>query len=122
MVGNLHRLAVDAYATQHGFNDDMRNVRSVRVHLVSLYLHLRCGKSLDFVHSQKAKLSQMKKNWDWLEPPDFSGSVNIGDFIPTDDVEIYRDFVIHWANSVLDSWLEKHGEEIIKLAESTLGD
>jgi hypothetical protein len=117
IVKDLHRLAVDTYASQHGANQDRRNIQSAQIHLVSLYLHLRRGLSLDHAHAAKKYLAETKPSMAWLEPPDFAGALSIAD-VPIDPcTEEYREFVLAWADTVLAAWMEKHGGTIAALAD-----
>jgi hypothetical protein len=96
-----HQLTVDTYAVQHpGSYQDRRAIRSVGLHLATLYLVLE----QDADPSQGPKLHRYlvdNLEFRWLDPPDFAERLKITHLLGSWSPEEYRSRVRDFAE---DTW------------------
>lgn len=105
----VHRLTVDSYAAQHASGDDPRQLQSVTVHLIALYLSLEMKLSEDQVRITMKKFIHNNKNrFQRFEGPSFDGLLNIGDVVKARDSKEHCQLVEKWASDVWSAWHEKH--------------
>jgi len=107
----VHRLAVDAYATQHPGTPSKQSIQSVAVHLIGL--HLMLDQNFDAQWTTKAikRAAQFSENYVWLAPPASSGELTILDVQGAANLKEHTDRVHIWAHSVWRVW-ESHHEQI----------
>ena len=109
---NGHQFSVDAYACQHvGVKEDKRAIRSVNIHLASLYMIFERGISLSEAPKVRSTFSQNYKNKDllmWLDPPESFGSLTIADVWSNQDPDNHFELAQNWAESVWRAWSHQH--------------
>ena len=101
----VHRLTVDTYAAQHPFNEDKRNVRSVNIHLMTLYgvFELeRPHKEMTEVLKKASKTNELK--YSYLKPPKQLGQMTIQDVALAKNAKEHCKLVEDWSRSVWKSW------------------
>lgn len=110
--GMGHQFTVDAYACQHiGDGKDARAMRSVHIHLASLYGIFE--KKID-VHQApllRKEFSQYYKNKNvlqWLDPPASFGELTILELWENEIPELHKSLAEKWARSVWASWSHQH--------------
>lgn len=101
-----HRLTVDVYAAQHPGIPERRSRQSVAIHLMSLCLMLERGVPPE--HATGSLKHFAHRDYPWLEPPSFKGTITVLDVLSPDDLTIYRRMVEKWARSVWMAWSEHH--------------
>lgn len=105
-----HRMTVDAYAAQHPGRPERRTVRSINVHLASLYLLLDRGASAEVARRAMATLVERHAaTFMWLGPPASPGSVRVDSVVAAGDAEANGRAVDRWARSVWSAWAAYHG-------------
>lgn len=109
-----HQFTVDAYACQHvGISTDKRAMRSVHIHLASLYCMFELGLSDYEAPQMRAKFSAFHKQKNllsWLEPPDSFGPLTIHDLWYNQDTKLHYQLAKEWAQSVWDAWSHQHNK------------
>lgn len=72
------QLAVDAYAVQHPGGRSDQAVRSVAIHLLSLYAQVELALPGVAAHAVLVRAAAMKAGYHWLAPPANPGWVTVG--------------------------------------------
>lgn len=111
-----HRWTVDAYCAQHASGTDRRQVQSVAVHLVALYLGLE--QHLDsekIAHKMDTLIKRNKNRFPVLEKPSFNGTLNVTSLLCATSAEEHYALSLEWAKSVWNMWRSEH-HIIAKLA------
>ncbi len=103
-----HRLTVDAYAAQHPGRPSRRSIRSVAMHLVSLFLVLEEGLASDQATARIRHMLRRPVPFVWLAPPSFNGSLTIVDVAAAGELAEHEHLVGRWAASVWDAWHPHH--------------
>lgn len=99
----IHRLTVDAYATQHPGTPSRRSIQSVAIHLISLHLVLERG--LEARAATEAIGRAVRRGgFVWLEPPASRGELAILDVRDAVDLPDHVRRVESWARSVWSAW------------------
>jgi hypothetical protein len=93
----IHRLTVDTYSVQHPGTLSRRSIQSVAVHLVSLYLVLECGFSLEKATDGIRRALKQRGQFVWLEPPSPLGNLTILDVRNATDFAQHEALVHHQA-------------------------
>jgi hypothetical protein len=102
-------LLVDTYAVQHpGVPEDRRARQSVHVHLVALYLALEKDYGRAPIMSHMQAILERRRDFPWLEPPDFSGVLDVSDVAQAAAPEEHRARVREWAEAVWRAWSPHH--------------
>lgn len=103
-----HRLTVGTYAVQHPGKPDRQAIKSVNVHLISLFLILERG--LDGAEATFAirKILQQRLDLTWLEPPVPNGTVTVLDIAAAADFKKHQRVVEAWAENVWQAWSSYH--------------
>jgi len=107
-----HHFTVDAYACQHpGEQDEPRAVRSLGIHLASLYMLLEKGLPMQEAGRFKNELSKANKEHHfihWLSPPENLGDITIQDVWGLDDAGKHYKVCKNWSKSVWKAWSAHH--------------
>jgi hypothetical protein len=104
----IHRLTVDAYATQHPGVESRRSTQSVAIHLIAMHLWIeREMGAQEILHAIRASLAR-NPGFEWLTPPSFEGSLTIADVRGTGTLGEHIARVEAWGRSVWDAWKEHH--------------
>jgi hypothetical protein len=85
-----------------------QSIQSVAVHLISLYLGLDRGYSLERATQGIRQATTDKGAFVWLEPPASLGSVTVMDVHRARDPIEHRECVERWAKSVWEAWAPHH--------------
>lgn len=101
-----HRLSVDAYAVQHPGAPGPQAIRSVAVHLVSLFLFLE--QDLPAPETTRAMSWVPGLALRWLEPPSSPGELTVLDVRAAADANQHVERVLGWASSVWEAWADHH--------------
>jgi hypothetical protein len=105
----VHRLTVDAYAAQHASGDDPRQVQSVTVHLLALYLTLDRGLPEDEARKiMELTIQRTKSSFQKLEKPSFVGILNVSDIAKAKTAAEHKRLVTEWAQQVWSAWQPAH--------------
>ncbi len=116
----VHRLTVDTYSVQHTQSDDPRNIQSVNVHLVALYMGLEKKLSSDAIPPIMSRVIQIDKGaFVKLKAPSFHSVKNVSAILPARNATEHCRLVQDWANEVWEIW-ETHHTHIRKIAEPFL--
>jgi hypothetical protein len=110
-----HKLTVDTYAIQHPGQPERRSIKSVNVHLVSLYFIFVKKVSGSEATEMMGKLISNKPKLEWLEPPVPNGHKTVIDVLTANNWEEHEKIVREWAEDVWNCWYSKHGQTIEKL-------
>ena len=103
----VHQLTVDTYAVQHPGVPERRSIQSVALHLMTLYLFLEKGTKI----SDGPKLHQRmahRHSYYWLDPPSFSGRMNVADVLEARTAAEHHELARAWARDVWDAWAPHH--------------
>jgi hypothetical protein len=107
----VHRLTVDAYAAQHPFCRDRRNVQSVNIHLLALYAIFEKNVAFDDVPKLLDFAARnLKDEFEFLEPPLSLGEINVANVLLAPTAEEHCRMVWLWARSVWQAWSPRHRE------------
>jgi len=113
-----HRLTVDAYCAQHASGDDRRQVQSVVVHLVALYLNFEMRYSNERIaQCMDSLIHQHKHRFPKLNKPQFVDTLNITDVLAAASADEHYALAENWARSVCQAWNNEH-DRIAKLAST----
>lgn len=105
----VHRLTVDAYASQHCFNKDRRNIQSVNIHLMALHAILDLRRPFEAIpHLLGKAADKLKGDFTYLEPPQDLGPITVKDVISAQSAYEHEEKVWAWARSVWSAWSHKH--------------
>ena len=105
----VHGLTVDAYAAQHPGTPSPQSIKSVAVHLISLYLRLEVGKPGDqAVKEMQRAADRSRESFFWLEPPVSLGEITVLDVRQAENPEEHKERVEKWARSVWEAWRPYH--------------
>lgn len=104
---------VDAYAAQHpgGADGDLRQRRSVAVHLTALCLGIEFG--IDRLDALRSRLSATVlprlrlAEWPLLPAPESRGGITVADVAARSDAELAA-VVQEWSSAVWDAWRPQH--------------
>ncbi len=99
----VHHLTVDAYAVQHPGMPSSQAVRSVALHLISLYLALEEGWDAAAVREALRKAAARRDRFHWLQTP-APASLTVLDIVLAGNLAEHEAAVRRWARSVWDSW------------------
>lgn len=116
----VHHLTVDAYSVQHPGQPEGRTIRSVHVHLLSLYLRLERNERREVVNAAMAKTAGLPADaLDWLPPPANPGDITVLDVHAAADAVAHGERVNAWAAAAWRAW-ELHHDKIKRLAQQIL--
>lgn len=105
----FHRFTVDAYFAQHPSGDDPRQIQSVAVHLLGLYLSIEQGLREDEVRRvMTVIIEHNKRNFKKLPKPSFAGAMTIADILKARDATEHGRLVKEWARQVWMAWKPSH--------------
>lgn len=104
----VHQLTVDAYAVQHPGQTSPQTIQSVAVHLISLYLVLEEGRTVDEAGKAMHWATTQKHHFRWLEPPASRGNITILDVREATSPAEHAELVEAWARSAWDTWSDHH--------------
>lgn len=116
-LADVHRLSVDACASQHPGRPSPQSMNSVGVHLIRLYLTLERGFDVRESNRIMVAVSKVKERFDWLEPPVSFGPLHVGHVADATSTDDHRAMVRRWSRSVWDAW-ETHHSTVRDWAES----
>jgi hypothetical protein len=108
-----HRLTVDAYAVHHPGQPSPQTIRSVAVHLASLYLVLERGWRIDVITPIMKRMADHKSGYFWLEPPGDLGPVTVADIWAAEDADAHGKVAQAWADCAWAAW-EAHHDQVRK--------
>lgn len=115
-----HQFTVDAYACQHvGSKNDVRAMRSVNIHLASLYAFFEKGLKIAEIPEFRNQFSQYYKQnsqLKWLKPPISLGNLTIFEVWNNEDPNKHYEISFEWAKSVWNAWSQSH-KSIAKLVQ-----
>ncbi|NJN15171.1 MAG: hypothetical protein HC822_02140 [Oscillochloris sp.] len=107
-------LLVDAYAAQHPGLPSPQAIQSVAVHLLTLHgvfahaIPIERALWLRLEALQERKGSR-RNRYRWLEPPDFSGTLNLAMIVDEPTPEARSALVAHYVEDVYRTWADLHG-------------
>jgi hypothetical protein len=119
----MHRITVDTYAIQHPGEPERRAINSVNLHLIRLYLVLHNqveGSKANEVMKILSENTKLKEKFVWLEPPSFENTITVVDVWNAHDRQSHSKVVTKWGLSVLERWIEKHGNRLEELIKETV--
>lgn len=102
-----HRLTVDAYAVQHPGRPSRQTIRSVCMHLCTLYAVHECGMPPHRATTLLQKLAE-RSAYHWLEPPELPGEVTVADVHTAPNPRAHLQRVEEWAHSAWSAWSTHH--------------
>ena len=105
----VHRLTVDAYATQHPGQPSPRSIQSVAIHLVSLCLTFEHHLPAELATAAMQAAAKGKAAFRWLEPPLVRGRITAADVHRAGSVKEHSQTVWTWAEDVWAAWSAHHG-------------
>ena len=106
--GDVHRLAVDAYAVQHPGSTSRQSIQSVGVHLLRLCLFLESDLAPANANAAMLEAGKHKHSFTWLEPPSSLGTITAADVAKTTSVDEHKAVVRAWAESTWNAWSMHH--------------
>lgn len=104
----LHRLSVDAYATQHPGVDTQQARSSVGIHLLRLCLMFEHRWAIERVNDTIPALTAKKMAYAWLTPPPDRGTVTVKRVLAAESASDHLRAVERWAKSAWQAWAEHH--------------
>lgn len=103
----FHQLVVDTYAVQHPGGDDPRAIRSVGIHLMTLFLFLERGTSPSLGTSLHRRMVA-RPAFVQLQPPLSRGQITVVQ-VPLDGAPtVARRAAYDWAEDVWAAWAAHH--------------
>jgi hypothetical protein len=120
LFGQVHQLAVDAYAAQHagGPHPD----KSVCIHLVGLHLVLERNVAPPDVPSCLRRLASAVTVWPHLPPPEERGPLTVFDVAAAESPQQHASRARAWAEQLWRVW-SPHHEAVAELASlQPIGD
>lgn len=110
--GKAHHFTVDAYACQHpGKSDDDKAVRSVGIHLASLYMTVEGGMDATeggFFKNKFAHFNKQNNIIKPLHPPSDLGSITVFDIWNMEEGADHFQKCKEWAKSSWQAWYVHH--------------
>ena len=102
----VHNLVVDLYALQH-VESYCESAKSYAAHLVGLCCAIEHNADPNVYRAIARWLDGRVK---LARPPtlEFRGSMTIADIVSTSDPEVYRKWVLEWAENVWDAYRSQH--------------
>ncbi|GAB4216623.1 MAG: hypothetical protein OHK0012_19270 [Synechococcales cyanobacterium] len=119
ILGDVHRLTVDTYAAQHPGQPSRRSIQSVWSHLIALHFYLEQGFDGDKTRLQLKRFVDIGPELVWLQPPDFSGALNVNHILVAVDPQDHIRRVKEWGHSVYSCWCQVHLSEIERMIQRT---
>lgn len=114
-----HRLTVDAYCAQHASGTDRRQLQSVAIHLIALYLNIGKLYSDKQIGGAMDKLIKQRKGKSpFLTKPTFNNAMNINHLLAASSSEEHHAIALQWAKSVWNAWQHEHAA-IAELANNS---
>ncbi|QQS44234.1 hypothetical protein IPM65_01385 [Candidatus Roizmanbacteria bacterium] len=108
----IHRIVVDSYAVTHpGDENNRKAVRSVNIHLISLYYIFEKGfkdKILRDIIKRAAENKEIDKHYHWITPPSFKETLNVTDVLKANNPSEHKKLVQDWGSSVWKKWKTDH--------------
>jgi hypothetical protein len=120
VVKGAHRMTADTYAAQHPGQRSRVSTQSVSGHLFGLECYLVRGMDGDTTRKYMKRVIDRARELTWLEPPDFSGTLNVNHPLSATDMQDHIVKVKEWGWSVLNAWRALHGSRIQDLVERIL--
>jgi hypothetical protein len=114
-----HALTRDAYAVQHPGEESDETIRTVGVHLISLYAQLALGVSYREVKRIRAEAAQALV-FRWLPPPEQRGDLTVLHPLAAEHPEDHVRRVQEWAHSAWRAWYPHH-DQVMSWARRILG-
>ncbi|MGA9860342.1 MAG: DUF5946 family protein [Solirubrobacteraceae bacterium] len=115
----FHQLVVDAYAVQHPGGEDPRAIRSVGIHLMTLYLFLERG--IDPARGPELHRQMVTRPaFERLDAPSDRGALTVCDVAVTGSAPAAREAAYAWAWAVWRAWSSHHATVHGWLAQSGL--
>lgn len=107
----IHRLTVDAYAAQHPGKETVETTQALAVHLMSLYLIIERGYSLEqATYAMQHAISLYRDKFTWLTPPKKLGTITVEDVYKANNLEEHKILIGKWASDVWRAWEEHHDQ------------
>ncbi|MFO7526965.1 MAG: DUF5946 family protein [Ignavibacteriaceae bacterium] len=103
-----HRLTVDTYAVQHPGRPGKQSIKSVNVHLISLYLILELGVDGKTATTKIGEILSNGPKFKWLDPPVPNGQITVIDVLTATNKSEHEIKVRGWAEDVWSCWNSKH--------------
>ena len=103
-----HRLTVDAYAVQHPGKSSPQSIQSVGVHLLRLCLIFERSYGDEAAARAMPLLSQQKRSFHWLIPPESLGEKTVLDVWNAGDATAHTKAVKEWAHTAWQAWSPHH--------------
>ena len=107
-----HHFTVDAYACQHpGKPEVSQAVKSVGIHLSSLFMFFEKGMPISQGGNFKEQFSQFNKKHDfirWLDPPSNLGMVTVYEVWDLEEAVQHTEKCEEWARSTWQAWTPHH--------------
>jgi hypothetical protein len=113
---------VDAYAAQHPGAPSDQATQSVAVHLIALYaafVKKMDLKRLVWVRQRalRAKPGQKHGRFEWLTPPDFSGSINVAQIAEAATPAARAELVERYVREIWGLWAREYEQAIARWYE-----
>lgn len=110
---------VDAYAAQHPGTPSNQATQSVAVHLIALYAVFVKGTDLGRLvwvrqRALRAKPDEKHGRFQWLTPPDFTGSLNVADIANSATPQSRAELVVRYVRDMWEVWARVHAATVAK--------
>jgi hypothetical protein len=112
----LNALLGDAYAAQHPGTPSPQAIQSVAVPLLALYGVLErdiVPGNVQWIR-QRALRGERAGRFQWLEPPDFAGSLSVAGIVQAPTPVVQAGLVQEYVTQVWSSWSETHLATVIR--------
>ena len=107
----VHRITVDAYASQHiGNQEDRRARQSANVHLIALYLTFEKDENPKKIIEFLKTATNTKKDWPSLSQRKTPKWMTVKDILPAKTAQEHIELVKKWGKSVWDDYSDIHPE------------
>lgn len=113
----MNGLLVDAYAAQHPGTPSPQSIQSVAVHVLTLHGVFAHGVGVERalwlrIEALQERSGSRRGRYDWLEPPDFTGSLTIAAIVAEPTPEARSSAVARYVEGVYRIWATAHGATI----------
>lgn len=103
----VHRLTVDAWASQHPGNGSRRAIQSVGLHLARLMIQLETGLSGERANAAMLRFAKRKAELPEL-PPRLSYTLTVAAVVDEVEPRAHQEAVCAWAAAVWADWRDQH--------------
>lgn len=122
----MNGLLVDAYAAQHPGTPSPQAIQSVAVHLLTLHGVFAGGVGVERalwlrLEALHERSGSRRGRFSWLEPPDFTGSLNVAGIVREPTPEARAAAVARYVESVYRAWADAYGATVAAWYETFVG-